>query len=899
MPYITKNDDISMLPLSGRTQNCLRRADIHTVGAMLDSSLGELTNTRNVGKKSIEEIQSIVQMLLKGNGKYVLVDVRKNDTEDLFASEVVNKTPTRGTINEAGAIVRDIFIADLQLSTRAKNSLIRAGYKFASQLVGITYSELINMQNMGKKTAEEILEYIEKAPTLYEKYVPLSGDNELEKELVAEMCAIYGETESAWMREVLTIKAQYPSAVTEAFLYRLYDSNFVRERVKLAILRIIEENGNEISEVSLQGHLPKHLNNTTILEGILHELESDSAVEMGDIMIYRQYPSVVQFIKQIKNDRVREILEARMAGKTLQEIGDQQGLTRERVRQLSLKALQKRPCLREDKYIYIYDHYDFSFEDFKLSFNESKETYYYLEMISQTKRTQRKPIDEILIDTAVAPEYRKKAERTIYKQYVSIDGVHVKMTRPNLVKQYVKTNCKTLTKFEDFVIQYNLWIDSLGLGDNSALIIEARTYENILNQCDYVLWDQWKRFRYYNIPEQDFEELFSTLDLEQFKGIEFSTLKLFRDYPDLMQQYDVHDEYELHNLLKKIWPSENNSVKFKKMPTIEVGTADPVKQVLDLLLQYAPITADDLANHYEEEYGVKAATVKGNYLRPLDHYYYQGVYSVDFAALPAVQFNRMQAMLVCDFYAIQEIKRLYKREFPHSDESLINPYTLKALDFRVYSGYVIKKTYLNAAAYFRYLLTTDDIVDARNISKTIQNVVAYSSELYSLRAEYRIVEFSPLQYINIRRLNEAGVTTDDLESYCKTVACNYEKGEYFTVSSLRQDGFTHEIDDLGFDEWFYASVLLEDRKHFSYQRICGTRVFLRGKSGANLGDMLVWLLEKRQKIDFYDLMDLLEDHYGIVLPKEKLLAIIGSTDLYYDTIMEAVYIDYDTYFEEI
>ena len=63
--------------------------------------------------------------------------------------------------------------------------------------------------------------------------------------------------------------------------------------------------------------------------------------------------------------------------------------------------------------------------------------------------------------------------------------------------------------------------------------------------------------------------------------------------------------------------------------------------------------------------------------------------------------------------------------------------------------------------------------------------------------------------------------------------------------------------------------------------------------------MLVWLLEQRQKIDLYDLIDLLEDHYGISLPKEKLMEIISGTTLYYDTIMEAVYIDYDTYFEEI
>ena len=93
--------------------------------------------------------------------------------------------------------------------------------------------------------------------------------------------------------------------------------------------------------------------------------------------------------------------------------------------------------------------------------------------------------------------------------------------------------------------------------------------------------------------------------------------------------------------------------------------------------------------------------------------------------------------------------------------------------------------------------------------------------------------------------------------------------------------------------------MLEDRQAFSYQRIGGTRIFLRGKTDANLGGMLVWLLEKYQKIDFYDLIDLLENHYGIRIPKEKLRIIIDGTDLYYDSIMESVYIDYDTYFEEI
>lgn len=904
MHHITRQDDISALPLSVRSLNCLRRADIHTIGAMMDYPADELINIRNMGKKSVDEIQSFVQTLDDGTGEYVLVDASERVADGAaIAQETVGVDGSVTVfLDETGVIVQDIAVKNLPLSVRAKNSLTHSGYIFASQLVGITYEELMNLQNMGKKTAEEVLAYIEKISVSHGACTESSGSTADGDDLTTEMCAAYGEAESVWFREVLTTKTQFPEAMGETLIYRLYDSVFVRGTAKAKILQIIEENNNEISKANLEEHLPQHLNNTTILEEILLELEAISAVEIGEVMIYRQYPSVVEFAAHIEDNRIREVVQSRLKGKTLQEIGNQYGVTREFARQLMQKGLRKKPYLREDKYAYLYDHYDFSFEDFTLAFDEPQETYNYLEMISQITRTKRKPLDEILTDTAIAPEYRKKAERAIYRQYISTDGVRVKMTRPNLIKHYIKIHCKSLTKFEDFVCEYNLWLDSLGLGDDPSLMIEARTYENILNQCDYVLWNQWRSFRYYNIPEHDFEDLLSTLDLEQFEDTELSTLKLFRDYPLLMAQYDIHDEYELHNLLKKIWVSGNSSVKFKKMPTIEVGSVNTNNQVLALLLQYAPIAADDLAMRYEEEYGVKAATVRGSYLRELDHYFYRGVYSVDYAALPTIQFARMQMVLDRDFYTIQDVKRLYKKEFPNSDESLLNPYTLKTLGFHVYpgySGYIVKNTFSGATDYFHTILTKDDIVDMRAYGTAIRNIATYDSEHRRLRNAYEIIEFAPLQYINIRRLNEAGVTKDDLKAYCNTVAKYCEKGEYFTTTSLRNSGFIHALDDLGFEEWFYSSILFEDRDNFSAQRIGGTRLFLRGKPNGNFGDMLVWLLDKYQKIDIYDLLDTLKNQYGISLPKEKVIEIINGTELYYDKIMEAVYIDYDTYFEEI
>ena len=81
----------------------------------------------------------------------------------------------------------------------------------------------------------------------------------------------------------------------------------------------------------------------------------------------------------------------------------------------------------------------------------------------------------------------------------------------------------------------------------------------------------------------------------------------------------------------------------------------------------------------------------------------------------------------------------------------------------------------------------------------------------------------------------------------------------------------------------------------------GTRVFRRGRDGVQQADFLRWLLEaeERGRMDIYDLAELLEQRYGAVFQRHKLQEVIHSSDLYYDAIMEAAYVDYDTYLEEI
>ena len=870
---------VTDLPLSARSLNCLTSNGYNYVSQLTRLTYEILIDLPQMGKKSAEEVLELISKIKVQHGEIV---------------------PRYMILNAAGVVVHDIDIKETSLSVRAKNCLINNGYTHASKLTGISFQTLMNLPNMGNKSAREVWNFLSKTIIATHTSEVAENVDVFIASLVEEMVQAYGEEEDVWLREINSVKTLFPDVLGETLIYRLYEKAFVRGVVKARILQLLEEHEGVRSNAFLEKWKPSHLNNTIILKEILLELESACAIEIGENMIYRQFPSITRFVKQLEDVRVKEVLLARLEGKTLQEIGELYHLTRERVRQLSLKGLRAKPRLREDLYSYIFNNYNFSQEDLQFAFGEPLSTYCYLEMTSTQARLARKPIEDILKDDTVSADFRRKAEKIINKDCVAIDGVLVQKRRAELLKGVARKCCKTVTRYEDFLREYCVQINELGLGNDESFVLNERSCANMLNGCDYILWNQWRRLRYYDISEYDFTELLTVLNLKQYENLEISTLKLFRDFPNLMKQYDIQDEYELHNLLKKIWPSNEVRVNFKKMPTIEIGCADVTEQVRALLFRTAPISADDLANLYEDEYGVKAGTVRGSYLRDFGCYFHDGVYSVDYQELAEEQYKRLQELLVDDFYTIDKIQSLFKCEYPHLDEKkAINPYVLKQLHFHVYSGYVIKDTYAMATDYFHHILTMNPVFDIRNINKCIQALSAFLSELLDIRATYEIIEFLPYQYLNISRLEQAGIGKDYLRKFCQQIASTYEEGEFFTIKSLRQDGFIFELDEFGFDDWFYSSILLEDKEHFSWQRMGGNRFFYRGKGKGGFGDMLVWILGQKQKIDIYDLLDLLDASYGIKVRKDKLLAIIGNTELYYDTIMEAVYINYDTYFEEV
>ena len=172
--------------------------------------------------------------------------------------------------------------------------------------------------------------------------------------------------------------------------------------------------------------------------------------------------------------------------------------------------------------------------------------------------------------------------------------------------------------------------------------------------------------------------------------------------------------------------------------------------------------------------------------------------------------------LTGDFYFIDEVRKLYTSLFPDADAEEINHYSLKVMGYDVLSRYILLH-YPSLDAYFEDILTGDELTDMTPIKKRFGMIQMFSQKYMQLKQALTIIEYEPNQIITMRRLQQFGVTKDQISAYINDIYRFTDDEEYFSIQSLRRNGFTSDIYELGFSDWFYANLLISDNR-ISYSR---------------------------------------------------------------------------------
>lgn len=849
-----KDTPIQILQLSKRSYNVLEKFNIITVQDLLTVSVEDIKNFKGIGKKSIQEILSKIEML------------KDHNFDNIDISEIEMKiSKDKYFTNKFGEKYKDIPIEDLGLSEE-------------------------------EKISKESVDFLKKVAKIL--------DCNTER-LISNISDHYF---SFMQHTDLTEKNEY-NYITENIVSLLWWKNsYGKEKWLKYIIRQISKNIYGIEEDVLWESIPEILKDKKIYKKTIEYLcESNLIKKLYDDRFVIVYKSVKEEVYNYLTENEANIFLNRISGKTLEEIGDTLEITRERVRQIEAKGLKKLSFgkFKEDFFKDIYLKYDVNKEAFLVALRE-EETYNYLSLryrneLNQVKNV-RKSLQELLEDEEIPAIIRRAFEKFVYKDYITFDKERILVGRASFTNYIIKHFANDGMSYIEFKEMYDMFLTELGYEKEESLKIVDRSYENRIRDDMNVLWKPKKKFRYYNILGYDFSDFLETLNLSQYKNEEYSSLKFFKMYPDLMEMYDIRDEYELHNLLKKICTEDKYpEIKFGRMPSIEFGKSDRGQQVKELLSLLSPISKQDFINEYEDFYGVDSKTFAANYLSYIDEYNCSGMYDIKFEEYDDSIFLELKDILSEELYAVQEVKEKIGKTFPNYKKEFLNPILLKKLGYKISGGYIVKSQYDSASSYFYQFLQKNEIVKLDDISSKIKSLPMFTFQIYRLKYVYEIIEFSPNKFVNFSKLKKLGITKEDLKQYCSDVLEFIGKDKYFTTFSLKKNGFYHELDELGFDDYFYTSILIEDKNRISYRRIGKNKLMYSNGEGANFEDFLERIVYKQEKlyIEVYDLNDLLRDEYNIVLDVHDVISSVKSTSMFYDPISKIVFADYEIYYEVI
>ena len=598
------------------------------------------------------------------------------------------------------------------------------------------------------------------------------------------------------------------------------------------------------------------------------------------------------------------IIRERLDGKTLQDLACSLDLTRERVRQIEKSALDARPPLKEDSYADLFIRYDFTEHSFCAATKESVRVFNYLRMVlkKQMKNVVRKPLSDLLDDDTVPSSIKEAVlEGGVDDEYLYDDGVKVKINKEAIVEHLLSlipdqnaiSITELLERYRAFVLKHNI-ADRKGIDPTSLRAFDACTqrYENMLSIPGSGS-QQGRMIRLFD-SSVDFEKLKDVLLIHGHDDIECSADLLMQraDIAKVAEQMGLRNGFEFHVVVGK-YLQEIEGVKLNRIPMIGLGSFSREDQILDLIKEIGPVSAQDLSEAYEQRYGMRADTFRGSCLKDFSTLLHDGMYQYR----PS-EFDELQQAFVIEavskkhgYIPIEELKQEFVDRFPDSSSILINREALSRLGLRISDELVVADD-RDIAIEFRRLIAANDFFDAATpgLSPEVINNSEFVSELNKALRKFEVLEYQPKRYMNISVLKRlsSGFTEDDVLDCMRSAIDYMEQDVPYSIKSLRDAGFSHKLDsagsELGFDNRFYEGIIAQGYVGGRVKRTSmGSAMMFCKKTGwFSSVDVLQHVISEEGNLSPESLQRVLAERFGVEVNLLVLKNTIRRSELVYD-----------------
>lgn len=831
-----KSVSLKRLPLSVRASNVLYRMGLTSVQEFMETPIEEIAVQRNIGEKTLREIEEVRGRIDRG---------------ELVFPEEETEPIRRFSESELREMARH-SIDELELSNRSHTILKRAQLFQIDKLAALPKAELASLRNLGKKSQQEVLSELE-------HWLEQNGFREEEEsdegmELTNEEQTYFQRitqvldplTHVRWKKLWREARGSGCWAdVVRGGWYTINEDNwftvlrlpFLEPRLAFAMRHMMKNDildRNEFLERcrEIAPHFdPELWFRYGMDEGLLEE-------HAGFCILKRDRLSEV-LAEEEDEPKEMEMVRLKLAGKSLQELGEFYSLSKERVRQLLHREYDSFPPLFEDYFAPILEHFQWTREEFGRLFPELGKVE--AEYLFQRYRAGKEPLSQ---ETARGYLGVWKERLMEFLKNEEIRKDQESASRLELILRTLKDHSDVSLTYEELEEAYYDYLKSGGY-PMEELELHPRTVINHLRTVPNVVFDREGKVRYCPVRK---ELIWECIDFEPYKNLVISAERIHRDYPELMVELDIRDGYELFYVIK--WslsarPEDLFDIHCRRVPVIVMGEASEEKQAMKLLRELSPVEYHDYYTAYEEIYGVRRETVQSNpaISSTVAPYFINGVYQLNAVFFEDEEAAQLaEALREKELWWLGELEELFDRICTRSPKEAFNAAAFRRIGYILNSGYLFPAEYVSAVRFFEERYLSDNVIDLSELDSKLLHLPTFHSLLVQKKKELDFVEVSPKLLFSIERIESLyGLTKAHLSELQEWLTRHYLK--YFNGYSLWEKVKIHPyVQRLQGNKWMLTCIMRQKEDVISLP-VAGSIILSQEKNALRISKICQWILE--------------------------------------------------------
>ena len=623
-----------------------------------------------------------------------------------------------------------------------------------------------------------------------------------------------------------------------------------------------------------------------LLKAILDALEDEDLLihdERGyknkKIFVHKSLSEVLDAIPDIT---ARTIVVEHLYGKTMESIGLRLSppISRSRVGQIFHQEIDHFPVVKEDAYRDLLLHYDMDKETFYALTDALDPTYGYLqERYRPDLEGEKIPLNGNILRCDVAKEWVVNTKKL--KQYLSAHYLHVydQWVDKEDRNGFLQAVCHSFDGYfqkAEIEKRYKKVLLAVCPEKQEEWALHDFRLNAVLKQ-GYLVHSAKKGSRYRIVSRKLVQAIIRDTQLTQYQDTVVSTKKIFEDHREVMEMYDIRDQYELHSLLrtgKERYQIDVNEMEFSRMPMLVFGKGNENAIVKQEMQACAPIDVDVFARRMANKYGYDIGSFQSYLRRNFNVYIEENrIDIVDETILHSQDFQTMKKLLTKDFYFVEDYQKTIEEK--HLNSQLMDAYVIRRLGYKLYAGYVLKEPY-TPGRYFEQWIQEH----AQDIQPRHKDIMTFQSALERLEKRLDVFEWTPGHYITLKQLQ---MSKKDLKQYMEQIKNGVENGQYFTQRSLKQ----LQIVSQQVANSFYRSIFKSEAS-IQMMAVLDDCVFVKNAQ-PHMRDFFLQLMHEQPGLTVNSCITYLYQWYGIRVDRRYMLEHIIDAGLFYSLDTDRMY----------